>query len=95
MEVDWLLSNARDRERWREGRKLADRGFRSSAISLNRQSIEETTRWFLSQLLANPVDFRGNIDLSVVLFVSSSCFARNGIVVQISSETYHVFRVRV
>jgi hypothetical protein len=95
MEVDWLLPNARDRERWREERKLADRGFRSGAISLNRKSIEETTSWFLSQLLANPVDFRGHIDLSVVLFVSSSCFARNDSVAQISGETYHVFRVRV
>ena len=74
MEVDWLLSNARDRERWREGRKLADRGFRSGGISLNRQTIEERTRWFLGQLLATPANFRGHIELSVVLFVGS-CFS--------------------
>ena len=73
MEVDWLLPNARDRERWREGRRLADRGFRSGAISLNHQTIEEKTRWFLDQLLATPAEFRGHIELSVVLFVRS-CF---------------------
>jgi len=61
--VNWLLSNARDRERWLEGRKLADRGFRSRAISLNCHTIEEETRWFLGQLLATPADFRGHIEL--------------------------------
>ncbi|KAI9441772.1 cytochrome P450 [Lactarius indigo] len=63
MGVNWLLSNARERERWLEGRKIADRGFRSGSISLNRQSIEEPTRWFLGQLLAKPADFRGHIEL--------------------------------
>jgi hypothetical protein len=63
MEVDWLLSNARDKERWLEGRKLADRGFRSRAISLNCHTIEEKTRWFLGQLLATPADFRSHIEL--------------------------------
>lgn len=95
MEVDWLLPNARDRERWREGRRLADRGFRSGAISLNHQTIEEKTRWFLDQLLATPAEFRDHIELSVVLFVRS-CFAGNSImVVQISSESHHVLHVRV
>src|SRR6266702_506306 len=71
MELNWLLPNARDRERWREGRKLADRGFRSGAISLNRRLIEEKTNWFLGQLLATPADFRGHIELSVVFIMRS------------------------
>jgi hypothetical protein len=94
MEVDWLLPNARDRERWREGRKLADRGFRSGAISLNHQTIDEKTRWFLGQLLATPAKFREHIELSVVLFVRS-CFARDSMIAQISSESHHVLHVRV
>ena len=73
MEVDWLLSNARDKERWREARKLADRGFRSGGISQNCQIIEDRTHWFLGQLLATPAKFRGHIELSVVLFVRSCC----------------------
>ena len=76
MGMGWLLSNAKVRGRWREDRKLADRGLSPGAISLNRQCIEEQTRWFLRQLLANPVDFRGHIELSVVLSVGSSFFAR-------------------
>lgn len=66
MEVNWLLSNARDRDRWLEVRKLADRSFRSRSISLNSHTIEEKTRWFLGQLLASPAEFRGHIELSVV-----------------------------
>ncbi len=71
MEVDWLLPVTRYGERWREGRKIADRSLRPGAMSLYHQRIEEKTRAFLSQLLVSSADFRGHIELSVVLFISS------------------------
>jgi len=63
MEVDWLLSVTEYGERWREGRKIADRSLRPGAISLYHQRIEEKTRAFLRQLLASPAEFRGHIEL--------------------------------
>ena len=71
MEVDWLLPVTEYGERWREGRKIAERSLRPAAMSPFHQRMEETTRWFLSQLLVSPADFRSHIELSVVLFVSS------------------------
>ena len=73
MEVDWLLPVTGYGERWREGRKIADRSLRPAAVSQFHQRIEETTRWFLSQLLVSPADFRSHIELSVALFVCSCC----------------------
>ena len=74
MEVDWLLPVTEYGERWREGRKIAERSLRPGAMSLYHQRIEEITRAFLGELLASPADFRGHINLSVVLF--SSGFTR-------------------
>ena len=78
MEADWLLTvtGYRYGERWREGRKIADRhrGLRPAAVSLFHQRIEETTRRFLSQLLASPTNFRDHIEWSVVPLLCSSCF---------------------
>ncbi|KAN0135790.1 Cytochrome P450 [Lactarius tabidus] len=54
-------------ERWREGRKIADRSLRPGVMSLYHQRIEEQTRAFLGQILASPAHFRGHIELSVVL----------------------------
>jgi hypothetical protein len=70
MEVDWLLPVTEYGERWREGRKIADRSLRPGAISPFHQRIEEKTRAFLGQILASPADFRGHIELSVVLFLT-------------------------
>ncbi|KAN0137800.1 cytochrome P450 [Lactarius tabidus] len=63
MEVDWLLPVTEYGERWREGRKIADRSLRPGAISPFHQRIEEKTRTFLGQILASPADFRGHIEL--------------------------------
>jgi cytochrome P450 len=71
MEVDWLLPVTEYGERWREGRKIADRSLRPGAISLYHQRIEAKARTFLRQLLASPTEFRGHIELSVVLFFTS------------------------
>jgi hypothetical protein len=70
MEVDWLLPVTEYGERWREGRKIADRSLRPGAISPFYQRIEEKTRAFLRQILASPADFRGHIELSVILFLT-------------------------
>ena len=69
MEVEWLLPISRHGEYWREGREIADRSLRPASVSLYHQRIEEQTRWFLSQLLASPADFRGHIEWSVVLLM--------------------------
>ena len=68
MEVDWLLPVTEYGERWREGRKIAERSLRPGAMSSYHQRIEEKTRAFLGELLASPADFRRHIKLSVVLF---------------------------
>ena len=69
MVVEWLLPISRHGEYWREGREIADRSLRPASVSLYHQRIEEQTRWFLSQLLASPADFRGHIEWSVVLLM--------------------------
>ena len=69
MVVEWLLPISRYGEYWREGRKIADRSLRPASVSLYHQRIGEQTRWFLSQLLASPADFRGHIEWSVVLLM--------------------------
>ena len=71
MEVDWLLPVTEYGERWREGRKIADRSLRPGAISLYHQRIEEKTHALLRQLLSSPAEFRGHIELSVFLFLTS------------------------
>ena len=69
MEVEWLLPISKHGEYWRKGWKIADRSLRPAPVSLYHQRIEEQTRWFLSQLLASPADFRSHIELSVVLLM--------------------------
>ena len=71
MEVDWILAVTEYGDRWREGRKIAERSLRPGAMSLYRQRIEEKTRAFLGELLSFPGDFRGHIKLSVVFFSTS------------------------
>ena len=68
MEVDWLLPDTKYGEHWREKRKIAERSLRPSIISQYHQRIEEKTRAFLGQILASPAEFRGHIQLLVVLF---------------------------
>ncbi|KAH8994594.1 cytochrome P450 [Lactarius akahatsu] len=71
MGVDWLLAFTRYGEDWRERRKIADRILRPGAMSLYHRRIEGNTHAFLSRLLVAPADFRGHVDLSVVLSISS------------------------
>jgi cytochrome P450 len=63
------LPNARKGEVWREGRKLLDRSLGPGAAMSYRQMMQENIRGFLARLLANPKEFRGHINLSVVVFL--------------------------
>jgi hypothetical protein len=83
MEVDWLLPDNEYGDRWREGRKIAERSLRPGVMSQYHQRIEEKTRAFLGQILASPADFRGHIELSVDPFIYRWCF---------SLETAELFR---
>ena len=65
--MDWILANARKGEVWLEGRKLVDRSLRPGTMASYRQMLLEKTHWFLTQLLATPIEFRGHIVLSVVI----------------------------
>ena len=73
MEVDWLLLPTRYGECWREKRKIAERSLRPGVISQYHQRIEERTHAFLGQILTSPAEFRGHIQLSVVLFLNRCC----------------------
>ena len=61
----WVLPTARGDERWRQGRKLLDRGLRPSAIASHRPMLETRARILLSRLLTNPHQWEAHIDLSV------------------------------
>ena len=58
---------ARSDERWRQGRKLLDRGLRPGAIASHRPMLETRTHLLLSRLLTNPHRWEAYIDLSVEL----------------------------
>jgi hypothetical protein len=66
MEMDWIVPASRKGKYWRESRRLLDRSLRPGATTSHGRLIEEKTRSFLDQLLANPKDFRAHIDLSVL-----------------------------
>ncbi len=66
MDMEWMFPLSRKGKYWREGRKLLDRSLRPGATALHRRLIEEKTRVFLGQLLANPKAFREHIDMLVL-----------------------------
>ena len=63
--MDWPVPMTGMCDTWREERKLLDRSLGAGAIVSYRQMMEEKTRWFLAQLIANPKEFRQHIELSV------------------------------
>jgi cytochrome P450 len=65
MEMDWQIFMTGTSETWRKGRKILDRGLQPGAMVSYRQTMHEKTREFLTQLRANPKDFRAHIELSV------------------------------
>ena len=65
MGLDWFVPVTGMCDVWREERKLLDRSLRAGATVSYRQMMEEKTRWFLAQLIANPEEFHHHIGLSV------------------------------
>ena len=65
MDVDRFVPFTGMCDAWREERKLLDRSLRAGATVSYRQMMEEKTRWFLAQLIANPKEFQHHIELSV------------------------------
>ena len=61
--MDWIMANTGMCDAWREGRKLLDRSLRAGATVTYQQMMEEKTRWFLAQLIANPKEFHHHIEL--------------------------------
>ena len=63
--MDWFTPNLGMTESWREGRKILDRSLRAGATISYRHMMQEKTRWFLAQLLANSNEFHHHIELSL------------------------------
>ena len=63
--MDWPLFMTGMTETWCEGRKIVDHSLRPSAVMTYGQMMQEKTRKFLTQLLANPKNFRAHVELSV------------------------------
>ena len=63
--MDWFVPNTGMCDAWREERKLLERSLRPGATVSYRHMMEEKTRWFLAQLIANPKEFHHHIELSV------------------------------
>jgi hypothetical protein len=88
--MDWFVPVTGMCDAWREERKLLDRSLRAGAIVSYRQMMEEKTRWFLAQLIANPKGFQHHIELSVcnLSYIVYIITTR-----QPSGEAYHVTRI--
>ena len=63
--MDWFTSSLGMTDSWRKGRKLLDRSLQAGATKSYRQMMEEKTRWFLAQLIANPNELYHHIELSL------------------------------
>ena len=88
--MDWIIPNLRMGESWREGRNLLVRSLRPSAIISYRQVMQEKTRWFLAELLANPNELHHHIKLFYLIFLIS---VRLLTAEQSSRENYHVTHI--
>jgi hypothetical protein len=88
--MDWFVPVTGMGEAWRGERKLLDRSLRAGATVSYRQMMEEKTRWFLAQLIANPKEFRHHIELSVckLPYIAYIITTRRP-----SGETYHVTHI--
>ena len=67
----WILSSARSDERWRQGRKVLDRGLRPGAAATYRPMLQMRARVLLSRLLTNPQQWEAHIELSVEILAIS------------------------
>jgi len=60
---DWPLVIARCNDRWRQGRRLLDRGLGPGATASYRPMLQARAHKLLSRLLANPQKWQAHIDL--------------------------------
>jgi hypothetical protein len=90
MDMDWFVPITGMSDAWREERKLLDRSLRAGATMSYRQMMEEKTRWFLAQLVANQKEFHHHIELSVCK-LSYMVYIRT--TRQPSGETYYVTHI--
>jgi hypothetical protein len=90
MNMDWFVPFTGMGDAWHKERKLLDRSLGAGATVSYRQMMEEKTRWFLAQLIANPKEFHHHIELSVfslpyIVYIITTR--------QPSGETYHVAHI--
>ena len=63
MEWHWQVPFTKYGDRWRQGRKVLDRGLRPGAAAAYRPMEEERVRVLLTRLLASPKEFQAHIQL--------------------------------
>ena len=64
--MEWLLVSMTGMTgNWREARKIVDHSLRSGAVMTYGQMMQEKMQEFLTQLFANPKNFRAHLELSV------------------------------
>jgi len=66
---NWVVSFARSGDRWRQGRRVLDRGLRPAATASYLPMIQARTRVFLSRLLENPHQWEAHTELYVMFLV--------------------------
>jgi len=71
MEWDWVMQAERSDDRWRQARRVLDRGLRPGAAALYRPIIQARTRILLSRLLEIPHQWEDHIGLSVGFLTDS------------------------
>jgi cytochrome P450 len=67
---NWVLPASRGDERWRQARKIVDRGLRPGATATYRPIMQSRTRVLLSRLLESPYQWEDHIDLLVGLLIT-------------------------
>jgi len=63
----WNIAAARNGDRWRQGRRILDRGLRPGGTASYRSMIQARAHALLSRLLANPDQWEAHTELSVLV----------------------------
>ena len=66
---NWVLTFARSGDRWRQGRRILDRGLRPVATASYLPMMQARTRVFLSRLLENSHQWEAHTELYVTFLV--------------------------
>ena len=73
---EWDLPSSRSDERWRQGRKILDRGLRPGAAASRRPMLQTRARVLLSRLLTNPQQWEAHFEVSVQIHAISCCIPK-------------------